>query len=288
MVSKSEDQLDGSSKAFEDWLNCLPGILDCRVSPGRDGASVTGHGHRWQSLGLSKRRFAVKWRPNNVTQWRNRLLTVEKLLAQTILSPRRAYRVRIDGQTLASRRGTPATVLRVAYGLSLDHVPHTRCRFTAYHVDRWKLTWLREGGDRLFEQTLCEEGSGAENTDYSFKQIFDLIQAHLFHFAEHSIVTTYQRALNRQLGVETDHLSRLYFGEAGNAARLHGYAPNGLRGDAAIEAEYRQRMRQIWQRSRVAVTFEVISIGVILTEARLHRRSGKPVVALPFTVSEPI
>jgi hypothetical protein len=275
MAGKSGSRPTGSSETYHAWLACFGEVL-------RD----TAKGARLRARGEDQRTHRevfIATQAQNARQWNDRSAYVEKPLAKVLASAPHAYRVTME-QPRRSERGEEVSVLRLAFGLSASHFPPSRRRFTAYQVEPWKVGWVNEGSDRLFDQTLRDMDASRPRRGWESRlaQMFEHIK---------SIGDKSPRAVQdeldlvrfeQQLSVEADQLRRLYFLQSGNEARLHGHALHDLRGDAAVEAEYRQRLRNIHRRGELEIAFELVSIGEVVCFARRRGRRGAPASKLPF------
>jgi hypothetical protein len=283
MVGRSKGRNTGPGSAHHAWLAGLPRIVECSVAPIAGGMRLSGRGDRWRGAGFPDGEFTVKDQPANIGEWHNRLVAVERLAARTILSSLPGYAVSIKPPVGGAR--SVVSVLRVAYAVSLDRHPATRSRFTAYQVDPANVAWTREGDDELFKQpfqdlTAGEKHSG--NLEKRFELIIGEILDGLKNYIERPATKAYCTDLEKQLALQIDGLNRLYFTEGGKHARLHGFAPEGLRGDTAIEAEHRARLRSIKTLSQLRVSIELISVGLIRCALSPQRHTKRTMLALPF------
>ena len=90
------------------------------------------------------------------------------------------------------------------------------------------------------------------------------------------------KQMNGALSGELRDLDRLYTASDGQYAQLLGRAPDGLRGEDAIEAEYLNRMEDIMEKFNPCVVFKPLSLSIVRCKARIRKKGKAAEITLPF------
>jgi hypothetical protein len=275
MAGMSGSRPTGLDESYRAWLACFGDVV-------KDTAKGTRLRIRGEDQD-SRREVFVPAQAGNEDQWADRSAYVERPLAKVLAAAPHAYRIAMERPRKGERGGEEVSVLRLAFGFSLSQCPRSRRRFTAYQVEPWKVAWVTEGSDRLFEHRRDTDSARPRyGWDKRFTQLLEHIEAvgeEAWRLIGSELDFT---GVEQKLSVEADQLKRLYFTQGGNEARLHGLALHDLRGDAAVEAEYRQRLRNVHQRAVFELAFDPVSVGEIVCVGYRRRRKGEQAFKLPF------
>jgi len=288
MAGRSKGPSAPSHDELDDWFDALARSLPCQVVKGAARAKLTPTpGQKEEAPPFDGRTsISVAWRARTRDEWETRSEFVEHRAAKSAAEAPTAFRASLSSAKASG--GEKLSVLRLAFGLSLDQFPYFRRRYTAYQVEPWRVAWLSAGGDRLFATALTDlqiEKSQSSSLERRFDSIRLQIQNALSEFAQMQSERVAQR-LEKRLAFEVDQVNGLYFGDKIGSARLHGRSSRGLRGDAAIEAEHRQRLSLVHARSALEVKFELLSVAEIACLGRLHRDRQGMKIQLPFVSAQ--
>lgn len=271
-----DDQIRWRDNLLRAWLDGIADSLSCRTEPSPRGVRLTLNADARRRLAFDRRQVTIGYEPGGGGRAAiDRIRFVERLVANRRLQGATSP-FRLSFGDAGDDPDRVVSVMRLAFGLVPDRVPYVRFRFTAYQVEPWRIAWVKEGGDALFAFRHRACSAWAQGRDWTYEErAADLTREAARHCIDlQGELQERLRATDRQLRIETSDLKRLYFGREARNVRQHGVPLHGLVGDAAVEAEYRQRARSIQRRSHISIRLEVISLGEICCNPDSKRPRG--------------
>lgn len=273
------------SDAFDEWVKLLADQYAAEVQKEGEWYRIRSSSEEWAKLVDTEESVALTLSPDSEASWKNRLLLVEKAVARAIGTAPVGFSCELADRGAGPNTETSdVTVVRLAYGFSLSVGRCLRQRFTAYYVIELDKSFHVLGRDGFFDlahhvQELDLESQVVESgllpllaTVQETQQVYCSLDS------VRSELSRLQKSLSRQLR----DLDRLYTINYGQYARLCGRVPTGLRGEDAIEAEYMNKMEDIFHRHQPAIVFEPLTLGVIYCKVNIKRHRRIPEIEFPF------
>jgi hypothetical protein len=240
---------------------------------------------KWEQLVGSRDPIVLKIAPEKVDVWRMRLEHVEKRAAQAvILRPVGFSCSAKERDKNLERADEVANVIRLAFGLSLPLGHSCRYRYTAYYLSEVAEAFWVAGQDKLFESWRNIRALDLDNSmlRIGLQHMLGLIEGVEHEYRAQVPVKEELARLNEALSGELRDLDRLYIASYGQYAQLLGRAPDSLRGEDAIEAEYFNRMEDILERYKLCVVFEPLTLGIVQCKVGIREEGKTTEIALPF------
>lgn len=273
------------SDAFDEWVNLLVKQYRAEVRKDVDGYRIDSSSKEWKDLVGMERPVALTSTPDSEVDWRNRLLLVEKSVARALSLTPVGFSCRvIDAVVESNAEVDDVTILRLAYGFSLSIGRCLRQRFTAYYVVELDETFYVCGEDDLYDLNYQIQELDLEIQAFKrgllplLAKVQETQQAYCSHNSVKTELNNLQISLLRQLR----DLDRLYTVNYGQYAKLYGRASASLRGEDAIEAEYIDKMEDIFHRHQPTIIFEPLTLGVIYCKVSIRSHGASSEIQFPF------
>lgn len=273
------------SDTFDEWVNLLGRQYAAEVRKEREWYRIKSSSRAWTDLAGTAEAVVITSPPNSEESWKNRFRLIEKAVARAIVAAPVGFDCKlINPDVQPNAEVNDVTIIRLAYGFSLSIGRCLRQRFTAYYVIELDESFCVLGEDDLFDLNCQLKELNLENqaVKSGLSPLLASVQETQQVYCSHNSVRTELDRLQKNLLRELRDLDRLYTVNYGQYAKLHGRASAGLRGEDAIEAEYLNKMEDIFHRYQPAVVFEPLTLGVVYCQINIKRHGRISEIEFPF------
>lgn len=273
------------SDTFNAWVDLLTDQYKADTKKIEDGYQIKSSSKAWVDLAGTEDIIELSLSPNTASTWEHRIRLVEKATARAVVSAPVGFSCNPVGLELAGNPGANlVTILRLAYGFSLSVGQCLRQRLTAYYVVESGQSFYIVGQDELFDHNPQVQGLDLEDPYFqtSLSPLMFTVNETQEEYCSQASVRNELDKLKRSLSKQLRNLDRLYTVNYGQYARLYGRKTEKLRGEDAIEAEYIDKMEDIFYRHQPTIIFEPLSLGLIKCNVSIQQYGEYSEVTLPF------
>ena len=273
-----------NNKQFLNWARVLAREYGGRLTVSEEEVRLDPSSEKWEQVTGSKNPLVLALAPKGVDPWRLRLRHVEKAAARAVISGPVGFSCSVEENEKRKYTHGPIDIIRLAFGLSLSVGHNYGQRYTAYYLGEGKEAFYISTQDRLFE--LCTNIQALDLNKSILKSglqnILSLIKQVAHEYRTLALIQEQLKQMSEALSGELRDLDRLYTASYGQYAQLLGRAPDGLRGEDAIEAEYLNRMEDIMEKFKLCVVFKPLSLSIVRCKARIRKKGKATEITLPF------